>query len=68
MLEYGFSLTGIFPYKDRLFDFVLIRENSGQRKPIFWLIYVVYPERTTLLVSHRAGSNEYILTLKKISA
>ena len=32
MLEYGFSLTRIFPYKDRIVDFVLIRENTGQRK------------------------------------
>ena len=38
MPEYGFSLTYIFQYKNRTFHFVLIRENMGQRKPIFWHI------------------------------
>ena len=32
MPGYGFSLTRIFPNNDR------IRENTGQRKPIFWHI------------------------------
>ena len=27
MLEYGFSLTRVLPYKDRVNDSVLIREN-----------------------------------------
>ena len=27
MREYGFSLTRILPYKDKIYDFVLIREN-----------------------------------------
>ena len=34
--EYGFSLTRIFPYKDRMIDFVLIWEYTGQRNPLFW--------------------------------
>ena len=36
MPEYGFSLNRIFPYKDRIYDYVLIREDTGQRKPVFW--------------------------------
>ena len=35
MQEYGFSLTGIFPYKNRIYDSDLIRENMGQWKPLF---------------------------------
>ena len=35
MPEYGFSLTRIFPYKDRIGDAALIRENMDQRKPVF---------------------------------
>ena len=31
----GFSLTRILPYKDKIFDFVLIRENMGLWKPVF---------------------------------
>ena len=38
MSEYGFSLARIFPYKGRIADSVLIRENKGQRKPVFWYI------------------------------
>ena len=30
MGEYGFSLTHILPYKDKIVDFILIRENNGQ--------------------------------------
>ena len=35
MREYGFSLILILPYKDRIVDSVLIRENMGQSKPVF---------------------------------
>ena len=34
----GFSVTRIFLYKDKIVDFILMRENTGQRKPIFWYI------------------------------
>lgn len=36
--EYGFSLIRIFSYKDRICDFVFIRESKIQRKPVSWLI------------------------------
>ena len=32
--EYGFSLTRIFPYKDRIEYSVLMRGHTGQRKPV----------------------------------
>ena len=38
MPEYGFSLTCIFPYKDRIYDYVLIRGDTGQKKPVFFNI------------------------------
>ena len=39
MLEYGFSLTRVFQYKERIVEnFFLIRENLGERKPAFWHI------------------------------
>ena len=30
MREYGFSLTRMLSYKDKIYDFVLIRENMDQ--------------------------------------
>ena len=33
MSDYGFSLTRIFPYKDRIVDSVLIRENMDNKNP-----------------------------------
>ena len=33
MPEYGFSLARIFPYKDRIVDFVFMWESAGQKKP-----------------------------------
>ena len=35
MRENGFSLSRILPYKDRICDSVLIRENTGQLRPVF---------------------------------
>ena len=34
-IMYGFSLTRILPYKDKIYDFVIIRENTGHRKSVF---------------------------------
>ena len=46
MPEYGFPLTRIFPYKDKIYDYVFIREDTGQRKPVFWNI--LHSESLTL--------------------
>ena len=35
MQEYGLSLICILPYKNRIYHSVFIRENTGQRKPVF---------------------------------
>ena len=35
MPECRFSLTRIFPFKDKITDSVFIRENVDQRKPLF---------------------------------
>ena len=31
-------MTRIFPCKNRIFGSVLVRENTGLRKPVFWYI------------------------------
>ena len=59
MPEYGFSLTRIFLYKDRIYNYVLIREDTGQRKPVFWNI--LCSENLTLRnTSEQLVSNENI--------
>ena len=59
MPEYGFSLTRIFLYKDRIYNYVLIREDTGQRKPVFWNI--LCSENLTLRnTSEKLVSNENI--------
>ena len=45
MLEYGFSLTCIFPFKSRIEDSSLIQGNTGQRKPVFE--YILRTEEVT---------------------
>ena len=35
MREYWFSLTRTLPHKDRIVDYVLMRVNAGQWKPVF---------------------------------
>ena len=59
MPEYGFSLTCIFRYKDRIYDYVLIRGDTGQKKPVFWNILCI--ENLTLRnTSEQLVSNENI--------
>ena len=35
MPEYWLSVSRIFPYKDRIVDYVLLREKTDQKKPVF---------------------------------
>ena len=64
ILEHVFSLSRIVPYKDRICrerfviwirESVLIREWTGQRKPVFWYILL-------------SVIQEYFLNFKEISA
>lgn len=41
MPEYWFSLTLIFSYKDRIVYSNLMREDTGQGKPVIWYFYTV---------------------------
>ena len=41
MREYGFSQTRILPCKEKIYDFVLVPENTGQWKPYSRIFYVV---------------------------
>ena len=41
MREYGFSLTRILSYKDKIGDFVLTRENTVSENPYSRIFYVV---------------------------
>ena len=44
--EDRFSLTLIFPYKERLVCFDFLLENTGQRKLVFWhILRSVYYEK-----------------------
>ena len=40
MVKYGLSLTRIFPYKDSIYDSVLIQENMVQKKPVFYAVTI----------------------------
>ena len=59
MPEYGFPLTRIFPYKDKIYDYVFIREDTGQRKPVFWNI--LHSESLTL-----GNTCEQLISNKKL--
>ena len=41
MPEYGFSPTRFFLYNNKIFDSVLIQENSGQKSPYSCIYYAV---------------------------
>ena len=36
MPEYGFFPSIVFPYKDKIVDSILIRENICRQKPVLW--------------------------------
>ena len=42
MREYGFPLSHILPYKDKIYDFVLIRASTGGENPHSCIFYAVY--------------------------
>ena len=48
MQEYGFSLTRIFPYKDRIIDSILIRENAVRQKTRFLAYFAQYFHKNAL--------------------
>ena len=50
MREYGFSLTCILPYKDRIYNYVLIREKTGQWKPVF--SHILYSNKLYIFHTH----------------
>ena len=49
MVEYGFCLTQIFPDSD------VVRENTDQRKPVFWDI-----KRDNSRINKEENANEII--------
>ena len=42
MQEYGFYLTRILQYKDKIVDFVVIRENAVSENPYSFIFYAVW--------------------------
>ena len=38
MPEYGFCVTHIFTFQDRICDATIMRKNVGQKKPVFWYV------------------------------
>ena len=59
--EYGYWLTRILSYKDRIYDPALIQENNGQWKPIFWhiLCSASYTTPRDLNFHNLSGSSQY---------
>ena len=53
MREYGLSLTRVLPYKDKILDFLLIRENTGQWKPVF--LHILYSESAQITHTYSGG-------------
>ena len=64
MSEYGFSLTLILPYKDRIEDSNLIRGNMGQIKSLFSHILPCVTDQKT---PKDSALFPYILLIKLIS-
>ena len=57
MPEYGFSLIHIFPYYDRIVNFFLIPENTGQRKPVFSMCGIFFLNGLIKFFTEKALSN-----------
>ena len=63
MREYGFSLTRILPYKDRIYDFILRRENTGQWKPVIsHILCSVFLVQTQRCIQNPVKHLRWILT------
>ena len=47
-VEYGFALTRILPYKERIFDYFLIWENIGRKSSYSGMFYAVICKPTII--------------------
>ena len=61
--EYEFSLTRILPYNDKIYDSVLIRENTDQWKPV---PLHVLPSVTSCVAAGCIAPNELNIIEKRI--
>ena len=50
MLQYGFSLTHISPYKNRIVDFILIREKKFRENLFSGIFYAARVKITSNLI------------------
>ena len=41
MSEYWFPISGAFPYKDRIVDYVIPRKVTDQKNPYSYIIYAI---------------------------
>ena len=65
MLEYGFSQTRILPHKVRIKDSGLIRENTGQWKPIFF--HILRSEKRRDMLKKIKKTLVYLLYSEKLN-
>ena len=65
MREYGFSLTRILPYKDKIYDSVLVRENTGQWKAVF--SHILRSENTSGQLLLKLHSISYVNSSQSIT-
>ena len=64
MPEYGFFLTLIFLFKDRIFDFVLIQKNTGQGKSVLWhILHSPFPSTIMFLYLWKYQKTRYFVIL-----
>ena len=61
--EYGFSLSCVFLYRGRIKDSVLIRENTSQRKPVFWNILRsdTFMRKNCLITPLKGGYKKWVV-------
>ena len=66
MQKYEFSLTCILPHKDRIYDSVIIRENTGQWKPVFSHILCSVNVSIVLLL-FKLDTKQYVIAKWNVS-
>lgn len=59
MGQYGFSMTRIFPYQDRIIGFTVIQKNTGHLTPVF--SHISRSEQLTNTAQNTAISSNFLM-------
>ena len=69
MSEYWFPMSGVFPYKDRIVDYVIPRKVTDQKNPYSYIIYAIkvkFTYKTENMKTLKIWNNKFGIKISQI--